>query len=106
MTLVAQTSAWSVAAQPPGKWNRLDRHQHVHTAQFYENSTALLDELERYIGSALDEGNSAIVVATAEHREGLAERLRARGCDLDRAVAQGRYVALDAAAILAAVVTD
>ncbi|MEA2576338.1 MAG: hypothetical protein QOH93_3636 [Chloroflexia bacterium] len=68
----------------------------AHAVQFYDNDAFLLDELSGFIGSALISGEAGIVVATPEHREGLAQRLREGGVDIEPAVEQGRYVALDA----------
>ncbi len=73
-------------------------HQHTaHVVQFYGEDRFLLDELSRFIGNALGAGKSAVVIATEEHREGLNQRLQNWGLDTDRAVAQGRYLPLDAA---------
>ena len=79
---------------------------HSHTVQFYEADGALLDELGRYIGSALGTGDAAVVVATEEHRRGLDARLRAWGIDVGGARAYGRYVSLDAAETLAKCAPD
>jgi signal transduction histidine kinase len=68
-----------------------------HVVQFYSDDAFLVDELSKYIGSALGAGDGAIVIATRAHRDGIAQRLRARGMDPARAMAQGRYIALDAA---------
>src|ERR1700736_930710 len=65
-----------------------------HSVQFYSDDAFLVDGLCRFIGSALTSGNSAIVIATPEHRNALAVRLKTWG--LESAVAQGRYIALDA----------
>jgi signal transduction histidine kinase len=78
----------------------------AHAAQFYGDDSFLLDELGAYIGTALAAGDSAVVVATKAHREGLAAQLESRGFDLARAVEQGRYIALDAADTLAAFMFD
>jgi len=72
-----------------------------HTVQFYGEDSSLLDELSRFIGSALVAGDSAVVIATKAHREGLAQRLQSRGFDTATAAEQGRYIALDAAETLA-----
>jgi signal transduction histidine kinase len=45
-------------------------------------------------------GDVAFVVATPAHREGLAERLKARGLDLEVSAKLGRYCAFDAAETL------
>jgi hypothetical protein len=50
-----------------------------------------------FVGREIAKGNSAIVIATKEHRDGLAERLGRQYPTLCLAVEQGRYVALDAA---------
>ncbi|HTA23283.1 MAG TPA: MEDS domain-containing protein [Terriglobales bacterium] len=80
-------------------------HQ-AHTVQFYGEDTFLLDELSRFIGTALGAGDAAIVIATKAHRDGLAQRLQARGLDAARAAKEGRYVAIDAAETLAKFMRD
>jgi PAS domain S-box-containing protein len=77
-----------------------------HTVQFYTEDEVLLDELSRFIGTALGAGDAAIVVATASHREGLARHLKARGLDVARVAGQGRYVPLDAAQTLSEITVD
>jgi signal transduction histidine kinase len=84
---------------PPAVWNGLDAH--AHSVQFYEDDAFLLDALSRFIGSALGAGDATVVIATKAHRDGLAARLQARGLDLSHTSKQGRYVALDAAEVLA-----
>src|SRR6202050_4155485 len=74
--------------------------RHGHMVQFYGEDAGLIDGLSAYIGEALEEGNSALVGATAEHREAMAERLQERGLDIPFAMAEGRYVILDAAETL------
>lgn len=70
--------------------------QGAHIVQFYEKDSFLLDQLSRFIGTALGGGDSAVVIATREHREGLKQRLRSRGLDVAKAVSQDRYIELDA----------
>jgi len=72
----------------------------THAVQFYGEDTFLLDELSRFIGTALGAGDAAVVIATKAHREGLAERLKSRGFDVGKAIEQGHYVPLDAAETL------
>jgi signal transduction histidine kinase len=67
-----------------------------HAVQFYERESYLLDSVSDYIGSALGAASAGILIATPSHREGVAQRLTARGLDIVGAGAQGRYVALDA----------
>ncbi|MDQ3706870.1 MAG: ATP-binding protein [Chloroflexota bacterium] len=77
-----------------------------HAVQFYDDDAFLLNELSRFIGSAIEAGDAGVVVATREHREGLAQRLKARGVDVELAVEQGRYVAFDAAEMLSKLTRD
>jgi signal transduction histidine kinase len=77
-----------------------------HVVQFYSEDSFLLDELSRFIGTALGAGDSAIVIATKAHRDGLSYRLRVRGFDPVTAIETGRYVPLDAAETLAKFMVD
>ena len=70
---------------------------HRHEAGFYSDDASLLDGFTQFVGAALKAGNSAIVVATELHRDGLLPRLQAHGLDIDAAIEQGRYISLDAA---------
>jgi signal transduction histidine kinase/CheY-like chemotaxis protein len=67
-----------------------------HAVQFYERESYLLDSVTDYIGSALSAASAGILIATPPHRDGVAHRLAARGLDVVGAIAQGRFVALDA----------
>lgn len=78
----------------------------AHVVQFYGEDIFLLDELSRFIGTALRAGDAAVVIATKAHREGLAQRLKSRGFDAATATEQGRYVPLDAAETLAKIMLD
>jgi signal transduction histidine kinase len=69
--------------------------------QFYGDDRFLIEELSRFIGTALGTGDAAIVIATEEHRDELAQKLNTWGLDTTGAVLQGRYIALDAAETLA-----
>src|SRR5262249_4239521 len=95
-----------VRLKPPTPSTGQPQHSHFHTVQFYETDAALLDELGQYIGTALGAGHAAVVIATDEHRSGLAKRLRARGLDVVRALDRGRYISLDAAETLATCVPN
>jgi signal transduction histidine kinase len=84
---------------PAAHW--ADHGHSAHVVQFYGEDAALLDDLSRFIGTALGAGEAAVVIATREHRDGLAKRLQAWGLDTAKAIAQGRYIPLDAAETLA-----
>ena len=68
-----------------------------HEAAFYSDDQEFLGGLTRFITPVLQAGNAAIVVATESHRDSLVPRLQAQGLDMDAAIEQGRYTALDAA---------
>ena len=88
----------AISAALPAHW--ADHVQPAHVVQFYGDDGFLLDDLSRFIGPALGGGDAAVVIATGQHRDGLARRLQVCGLDTAWAVAQGRYVALDAAETL------
>jgi PAS domain S-box-containing protein len=75
-------------------------HHAAHVVHFYREERVLLDELSLYIGGALVRGNAAVVLATREHLDGLAEKLKAKGLDVAKMVAQGRYQPLEASETL------
>jgi signal transduction histidine kinase len=71
-----------------------------HLVQFYESDDFLLDTLSDFLAAGLEEGDSCLVVAKSERREGLDARLRARGHDPEAERQRGRLVTLDAAETL------
>jgi PAS domain S-box-containing protein len=77
-----------------------------HEVQFYAEDRSFLDELGRFIGSALGAGDAAVVVATKDHQQALAERLKAYGLDFFGALAQGRLALLDATETMALFLVD
>ena len=89
--------------QPPD-WSSIGTRGHA--VQFYPTDGHLLDLLSRFVGTALVTGDVGIVIATREHRDGLARRLKARGLDVSVARKQGRYIALDGADTLARFMRD
>ena len=88
----------TAAHLPPVQWHESDHRGHV--VQFYSDDSYLLEELSRFIGTALGAGDSAVVIATQKHLDGLALRLKSRGFDLARAARHGRYIALEASETL------
>jgi PAS domain-containing protein len=72
-----------------------------HNVKFYEHDVELVETLGSHIGNALECGDTAIVIATKSHRDGLAEELRLRKIDVSAAVKAGRFIQLDAARTLA-----
>jgi len=78
----------------------------AHAVQFYADDTLLVEELSRFIGTALGAGDAAVVIATKAHRDRLAQRMQSRGFDTARALEQGRYIAMDAAETMATFMVD
>ncbi len=76
-----------------------------HVVRFYEADAALLEAVATFCADALLAGDVAVVIATAEHRAEIAERLRARGL-FDAAGSEEQYLALDAAETLSRFLVD
>src|SRR3982074_3484698 len=68
-----------------------------HLVMFYEADSFLVDGVVDFIGPALKAGERAIVVATPAHRAAVEDGLRAEGIDVLQALADGSYLAVDAA---------
>lgn len=80
-------------------WGEMAPCEHV--VQMYADDSVFLDALEGFVGSALRDGESAIVIATAAHLHGLEKRMRDHGVDVESAVREDRYVARLAEEVLA-----
>jgi PAS domain-containing protein len=91
----------SVGAQQFDPSKEVRPVQSAHIVQFYEKDDFLVESVARFLDPTLAGGGGALVVATKAHRNALTEELKVRGLDIDRATQEGRYVALDAAAVLA-----
>src|SRR5215204_2721525 len=63
-----------------------------HVVQIYGEDRVFLDGLAGFVGHGLAMGEASIVIATALHLHGLEARLRATGVDVDRALAENRYI--------------
>ena len=85
-------------------WLEVDRSPHA--IQFYSGDGFLLDSLARFVSTSLEAGESALVIATQLHRDGLAERVKARGVDTDKWVKKGRFASVDALQALKQLVVD
>ena len=77
-----------------------------HQVQFYSSDSVLLETFAAFIANALESRNAVIVLATKPHREDLAQKLRASGLDIDDAIEQGLYIALDAREMLSTFMVD
>jgi signal transduction histidine kinase len=79
---------------------------HSHVVQFYSEDCHLLDSLAALVRQTLNEGNSAVVIATDAHRAGMLERLEASGVQASRMMEEYRLIVLDAEASLASIVVN
>jgi PAS domain S-box-containing protein len=95
------------AAAPAGgltDWGQVGLSEHV--VQFYETDAYLVESVGAFLAGSLGAGHAGVVVATGPHRDGIDAALRRRGIDVERCVAEGRYVSLDAAETLARFVEE
>jgi DNA-binding NarL/FixJ family response regulator len=74
---------------------RKDARPRCHEAAVYPDEAALLNHYERFAATALEAGEGAVVVASGARLEAMAQRLRARGVDVDGARREGRYLPAD-----------
>jgi DNA-binding NarL/FixJ family response regulator len=95
-------SGKTVAPLSPHNAAVVGRHEVV----FYSDDWQLLDRLSQFIAAALNAGNAAIVIATASHRDGLVRRLQAYALETGAAIEEGRYIALDAADTISALIVN
>lgn len=79
---------------------------HRHEAQFYSDDSVFYKSTTRFITDALMAADAAIVLGMNSHREGLAQRLKADGFDMDNAVQQGTYISLDAVEMLSSIMAN
>jgi len=69
---------------------------HRHEIVFCSDDAAIVDGLTRFVATAVNAADAALVLATESHRQGLRHRLRAKGVDIDLAIQRGTYLSLDA----------
>jgi hypothetical protein len=84
-------------------WGEIAPSDHI--AHFYDNDESFLIVLAGFIAEGLENGESTIVIATPQHLSGL-EALLVNATDLPGALAENRYVALDAEEALASFMRD
>jgi CheY-like chemotaxis protein len=77
-----------------------------HTACFYPGDQSLPDHVPQFLGSALKAGRAVIVLATRTHRESLLRALPVKGIDVQAAIDEGKYIALDAAELLSSMMVN
>lgn len=68
-----------------------------HIAQVYRDETFLMEAASHFVGAGLRQGEGVIVIATTEHWEAFARRLKADGLNVRKATWRGQLRILDAA---------
>jgi anti-sigma regulatory factor (Ser/Thr protein kinase) len=74
--------------------------QRRHVVQFYARERELTAGAGQYLAEGIAEGSAVVVVATLAHRLAFEHYLARVGADVTAAQAEGRYQAIDAAALL------
>lgn len=75
-------------------WGEIAPSEHL--AQFYDDEESFLITLAGFISEGVRKGEAAIVVATPEHLSAVASLLANGGVDLAKALAEDRYIPMDA----------
>ncbi len=79
---------------------------HEHVVEFYETDAYLVESVAGFIAPSLHDLDAGIVIATAEHRAGVAERLAGAGIDVAGTAREDRYIAVDAGELLGRLLVD
>jgi DNA-binding NarL/FixJ family response regulator len=83
-----------------------DRAPCRHEVRFYSDDRFILESVARFVAAALRTGNPAIVLATEPHRDGILQKLRAEGVDVDAVIQKRVFILLDAADMLSTFMVD
>jgi len=82
------------------------QHPRRHEVQFYSADSVVLESFARFVATALEAGDAAIVLATKSHQEGLVQRWKTEGFDIDSAIRQETYISIDAAEMLLTIMVN
>jgi PAS domain S-box-containing protein len=82
------------------------RSHEPHVVQFYEDDSVLCDAVGDFLAIGLEAGEPIVVIARESHRDGFQRRLRAKGIDVEQAIAGDRLILLDAHETLASFMAD
>jgi MEDS: MEthanogen/methylotroph, DcmR Sensory domain len=86
---------------------RLHQPQNAqHLVQFYEDESFIIDNVSFLAAQTLIAGDSSVIVATEPRLSRIAERIAARGLNLNVLQTLGRYIAVDATEALAQFMID
>jgi signal transduction histidine kinase len=96
---MAPKSGGKSSPPPYSLWD--SSRSRIHSVQFYSQDSFLLDQLDQIVRPAIRSGSSVILIPTAAHRDSIFARLRGCGTEFALAVAQERFLLLDAEQTLA-----
>jgi len=77
-----------------------------HDAGFYSHEAQLVEDCVNYAETALRAGSSFLFASIDGRGHKMEQALIARGIDIDHAIRSGRYIPVEAAALLASVMVD
>lgn len=100
------TAPLPLAALAPEATGASRAHVHEHLVEFYDNEALLVASVRDFVAPAVQQGDAALVVATARHRQAFEAALIEAGVGLRAAGAQGRYLAVDAGETLSRFMVD
>jgi hypothetical protein len=84
----------STAVSTSFNWNSLAPREHL--VQLYASDAVLLNSLEDYVRSGIENGEVVVLIITAAHLSALNSRLEANGFDLEGAQNHQLYITVDA----------
>ncbi len=79
----------------------MTKHPVLHSVHIYDEPSALINRLCGIVKSALEMGNSVLIVATASHRNDLVQELGHAGVNVRDRARDGRFAMYDAKETLA-----
>jgi DNA-binding NarL/FixJ family response regulator len=83
-----------------------DRRSRRHELGCYSQDSLVLDDLVRFAKTALDAGKTLIMAAFEPRRHAVRRTLEQLGVDVDRAIAERRYLSFDVADVLSPFMVD
>jgi DNA-binding NarL/FixJ family response regulator len=82
---------------------RAAAHTRRHHAAFHAEDASIVEGYVSFVGTALAAGDAVVIAVDEARRARIEDRLRAHGLDVDGARADGRYLALNVADMIATV---
>ena len=75
-------------------WGEISPCEHL--VQIYQDEDVFLDSLEGFVAGGIVAGDGVVVIATTPHLDSLNALLLTRNIDVESAISQDQYIALDA----------